>query len=616
MLKSNSQQNKFLSLFVFSPFFFLFLLYSTIAVLSFKAWKRVKKMKTSQRAGRLFYLITLIDSIILQTCCLIMCILAIISSENSETKDNTNFYNVLTVLSQIPSIIFFMLFVVYFCQLAGILIHSRLEGNLKISIKIRSKKMFIFKIITILEIIFFIISSLLYIFNVINPSIYNVLDGLNSLVPPILIIIAQIILNYKLSGLPYKSILDRKKKNDVNLVLFYWILIRIMHGCFAIAIFFATFDIDPDSISKEIDDNDIFYGLLYVVLDKMLAEQLPLIFILRKSFIESFFSFDILELQQSYNKNKSEILNIDEDLTYLNKEKDDESSYNYFITKFDLIVPRENFSLNENSKVLKKKKGLGTLLCLKEKTNFPIIIRKINVKISKFIIEDVHDEIKKLRNCLTIQKISCFPFAYNYDDNHECLFIFYPFYEESSLKTLLQTDIEDMKGNKVLALNLKIKIALEILESLEILHENQIFHGHLNPNNIFLDNDFRVKLADFSFKSLEKLCGFKINYENKNQYVAPEILNEKGLIAAEATAKADIYSFGIILWEIFTEKIAFKNIQTNNLKKLIFEEENRPKIPEKFNLQLAHLIRVCWQANPNLRPEINTIKPILKSLKK
>jgi serine/threonine protein kinase len=51
-----------------------------------------------------------------------------------------------------------------------------------------------------------------------------------------------------------------------------------------------------------------------------------------------------------------------------------------------------------------------------------------------------------------------------------------------------------------------------------------------------------------------------IGYQNKSYYTAPELLSERGAIVSNPTKEGDIYSFGMMLYEIFTEKLPFKVI--------------------------------------------------------
>ena len=129
----------------------------------------------------------------------------------------------------------------------------------------------------------------------------------------------------------------------------------------------------------------------------------------------------------------------------------------------------------------------------------------------------------------------------------------------------------------------------------------------MTSNNILLDKDFFPKIADFFFNDLKKFCAITKGYTNKSAFTAPEYLKENGLIVNNAKSQGDVYSFGMILWELFVEKEPFRGIKVKELKKIVSEENSRPKIPENLPAFISNLIRCCWQQDPEKRPSFNDI---------
>lgn len=66
-----------------------------------------------------------------------------------------------------------------------------------------------------------------------------------------------------------------------------------------------------------------------------------------------------------------------------------------------------------------------------------------------------------------------------------------------------------------------------------------------------------------SLTALKKYCSVVNGYSDKSQYSAPEVFSEKGNLVIKNQTSKDIYSFGLILYEIFTETIPFADL---NLK--------------------------------------------------
>jgi serine/threonine protein kinase len=98
-----------------------------------------------------------------------------------------------------------------------------------------------------------------------------------------------------------------------------------------------------------------------------------------------------------------------------------------------------------------------------------------------------------------------------------------------------------------------IKIAKQIAMALQYLHKKKILHCDLKSQNILLNDDWTVKICDFG------LARYKEKFQKDNHgkigtphWMAPEIL--RGEKYEEA---ADVYSFGVILWEMMTGEIPY-----------------------------------------------------------
>jgi len=123
-----------------------------------------------------------------------------------------------------------------------------------------------------------------------------------------------------------------------------------------------------------------------------------------------------------------------------------------------------------------------------------------------------------------------------------------------------------------------------------------------------VDEHYRVKVCDFGLSQL-KPRGVSLSDSEETGakgtplWMSPEILSGK-----EFTEKADVYSFGLILWQILTRQELFPeqdNLQT--FANALCRKHLRPTIPPDTNPKLAALIRRCWAAQPNARPAFGDI---------
>lgn len=104
-------------------------------------------------------------------------------------------------------------------------------------------------------------------------------------------------------------------------------------------------------------------------------------------------------------------------------------------------------------------------------------------------------------------------------------------------------------------LNLVVKLALDIAHGMQYLHAEGILHRDLKSENLLLDEDMCVKVADFGISCLESQCGSAKGFTGTYRWMAPEMIKEKN-----HTKKVDVYSFGIVLWELLTALTPFDDM--------------------------------------------------------
>ena len=116
---------------------------------------------------------------------------------------------------------------------------------------------------------------------------------------------------------------------------------------------------------------------------------------------------------------------------------------------------------------------------------------------------------------------------------------------------------------------------------------------------------------------MKDIASVFIKYKNKNSYTSPELLKDNRQIGNMITAhdcKNDIYSFGILLWELYTSMIPF-NVKINTLYDYVAIDNYRPEITKDFNQDIAYLIRLCWDSDFNRRPNFLRILELINKSK-
>lgn len=195
------------------------------------------------------------------------------------------------------------------------------------------------------------------------------------------------------------------------------------------------------------------------------------------------------------------------------------------------------------------------------------------------------------------------------------------FCHKGALFDVLNDLREDITWSRV------FKAASDTVRGLLCLHSwrPQIVHRDLKSLNLLVDENWTVKVSDFGtarftggdqadLATLGKLRG-------TYAYCAPEVYFGKNF-----TPKSDIYSFGVILWEMAFRCITgtyetpfseFKHIQFDF--QIIIQSakmEKRPTIPEKCPENYAAIIRRCWDMSPDVRPDTSELQQIVRDLEK
>ncbi|CAH8385369.1 unnamed protein product [Eruca vesicaria subsp. sativa] len=155
----------------------------------------------------------------------------------------------------------------------------------------------------------------------------------------------------------------------------------------------------------------------------------------------------------------------------------------------------------------------------------------------------------------------------------------------------------------------KINILHDICRGLMYIHGMGIVHRDLKSANCLLSNDWTVKLCDFGLSiMMEGTTVNDIVPAGTPEWVAPEVIRNEPL-----SEKCDIYSFGVIMWELCTLSKPWEGVPKEKVVNTVANEGARLDIPEG---PLAKLIEDCWSEEPEQRPNCVEILTYLATCEK
>uniref|UniRef100_A0A8C4MP40 Tyrosine-protein kinase receptor n=1 Tax=Equus asinus asinus TaxID=83772 RepID=A0A8C4MP40_EQUAS len=169
----------------------------------------------------------------------------------------------------------------------------------------------------------------------------------------------------------------------------------------------------------------------------------------------------------------------------------------------------------------------------------------------------------------------------------------------------LRPEAENNPGLPRPALGDMIQMAGEIADGMAYLAANKFVHRDLAARNCMVSQDFTVKIGDFGMTR----DVYETDYYRKGgkgllpvRWMAPESLKD-GIF----TTHSDVWSFGVVLWEIVTlAEQPYQGLSNEQVLKFVMDGGVLEEL-ESCPLQLQELMSRCWQQNPRLRPTFTGI---------
>ena len=229
----------------------------------------------------------------------------------------------------------------------------------------------------------------------------------------------------------------------------------------------------------------------------------------------------------------------------------------------------------------------------------PVAVKVIfDPNINEALLEEFNNEIEKLfilRHPYIIQL-----YGITDSEKNQKLAVITELAPKGSLFDYLH---KNSKTKNNLSLEFKNKITKQLVHTMAYIHSRGYVHRDLKTQNILLDKNLDMKLCDFGLTKLKsELNSGSGQFAGTPCYMAPELFDRKFY-----DDKVDIFAFGTVVWEIYTQKIPYFNCEALEIKQKVTKGEElicSSIVPK----QIASLIEKCRRVKPSERPSFSDIE--------
>ena len=143
---------------------------------------------------------------------------------------------------------------------------------------------------------------------------------------------------------------------------------------------------------------------------------------------------------------------------------------------------------------------------------------------------------------------------------------------------------------------LRHKMMLAVAQGLSFLHQQNIIHNDLKSPNVLVrhyGDQWELKLTDFGLSKIkQETARFTHTSQGTPAWMAPELFDNNAYSNA-----SDVYAYGIVLWEMVSREIPFKEKTFLQIMRSVCDRQERPPISPEAPSSLVTLMQLCWKQN-------------------
>uniref|UniRef100_A0A8D0ADJ1 Mitogen-activated protein kinase kinase kinase 12 n=1 Tax=Sander lucioperca TaxID=283035 RepID=A0A8D0ADJ1_SANLU len=161
---------------------------------------------------------------------------------------------------------------------------------------------------------------------------------------------------------------------------------------------------------------------------------------------------------------------------------------------------------------------------------------------------------------------------------------------------------EVLRAGRKITPSLLVDWSMGIAGGMNYLHLHKIIHRDLKSPNMLITHDDLVKISDFGTSKELSDKSTKMSFAGTVAWMAPEVIRNEPV-----SEKVDIWSFGVVLWEMLTGEIPYKDVDSSAIIWGVGNNSLQLPVPESCPDGFKILLRQCWNCKPRNRPSFRQI---------
>lgn len=170
---------------------------------------------------------------------------------------------------------------------------------------------------------------------------------------------------------------------------------------------------------------------------------------------------------------------------------------------------------------------------------------------------------------------------------------------------------EMLRSDHAIPPNKLVDWCQQIVAGMDYLHQNRIIHRDLKSPNVLISLNEVLKISDFGTCRQLNDISTKMSFAGTVAWMAPEIIRHE-----PCSEKVDIWSFGVVLWELLTREVPYKDVDSSAIIWGVGSNSLHLPVPVGCPEAFRILLKQCWSPKPRNRPSFHHIQLYLETAAK